>query len=38
MELKFDVSEIKNYHSNSQIARLLTENWIREARISEKDN
>ncbi|MBR2009010.1 MAG: restriction endonuclease [Peptococcaceae bacterium] len=29
MELKFDVSEIKNYHSNSQIARLLTENWIK---------
>ena len=28
MELKFDVSVINGYHSNSQIARLLTESWV----------
>lgn len=30
MELRFDVSIIKKYHSNSQIARILTENWVKE--------
>ena len=29
MELNFDVSIIEDYHSNSQIARLLTENWVK---------
>ena len=29
MELNFDISAIKNYHSNSQRARLLTENWVK---------
>lgn len=28
MELKFDTNIIENYHSNSQIARLLTETWV----------
>lgn len=28
MELKFDVNVIENYHSNSQIARRMTENWV----------
>jgi len=30
MELKLDISIIENYHSNSQIARLLTESWVGE--------
>lgn len=30
MELNFDVSIIKNYKSNSQIARLLTEHWVKQ--------
>lgn len=30
MELKFDVSRLNGYHSNSQIARILTESWVRE--------
>ena len=30
MELNFDVSIIEKYHSNSQIARLLTENWVKQ--------
>ncbi len=29
MDLKFDTSVITKYHSNSQIARLLTENWVK---------
>lgn len=28
MELYFDDSKITEYHSNSQIARILTENWV----------
>ena len=28
MDLKFDVNVIENYHSNSQIARRLTESWV----------
>lgn len=28
MELNFDNSLITNYHSSSQIARILTENWV----------
>ena len=28
MELKFDVNVIENYHSKSQIARRMTENWV----------
>lgn len=30
MRLDFDVSIIENYHSNSQIARVLTERWVKE--------
>lgn len=30
MNLKFDTSLIKEYHSNSQKARILTENWIKQ--------
>lgn len=30
MNLKFDIEKIKNYKSNSQKARVLTENWIKE--------
>lgn len=29
MDLKFDAGVIAKYHSNSQIARLLTENWAK---------
>lgn len=29
MELNFDISEIEKYHSNSQVARVLTENWVK---------
>lgn len=29
MQLDFDASIVENYHSNSQKARLLTENWIK---------
>lgn len=29
MDLRFDTDVISGYHSNSQIARLLTENWVR---------
>lgn len=29
MDLKFDDGVIAGYHSNSQIARLLTENWVK---------
>lgn len=29
MDLKFDDGIITSYHSNSQIARLLTENWVK---------
>ena len=29
MNLKFDNSIVTKYHSNSQIARLLTENWVK---------
>lgn len=29
MNLKFDNDAISKYHSNSQIARLLTENWVK---------
>lgn len=29
MELSFDVNIIENYHSNTQIARVLTENWVK---------
>lgn len=29
MNLKFDNSIVAKYHSNSQIARLLTENWVK---------
>lgn len=29
MDLKFDDGVIASYHSNSQIARLLTENWVK---------
>ena len=30
MNLKFDIEKIKNYKSNSQKARVLTENWVNE--------
>ena len=30
MKLDFDNSLIENYHSNAQIARILTENWVSE--------
>lgn len=30
MNLNFDSTLIENYHSNSQIARILTENWVSE--------
>ena len=30
MNLNFDVEKIKNYKSNSQKARVLTENWVSE--------
>lgn len=30
MNLEFDNSIIKNYHSGTQIARVLTENWVNE--------
>jgi type II restriction enzyme len=30
MDLKFDTTKAKNYTSNSQIARVLTENWVKE--------
>lgn len=30
MDLNFDVSIIDKYHSNSQIARLLTETWVKQ--------
>ncbi len=29
MNLKFDLSKAKNYKSNSQITRVLTENWAK---------
>lgn len=29
MELYFDISGIEKYHSNSQVARVLTENWVK---------
>jgi type II restriction enzyme len=29
MNLSFDISRVKNYTSNSQIARVLTENWVK---------
>lgn len=28
MNLSFDLSTVKNYSSSSQIARVLTENWV----------
>ena len=30
MNLKFDIEKIKNYKSNSQKARVLTEKWVNE--------
>jgi type II restriction enzyme len=30
MNLQFDISKSQNYSSNSQIARVLTENWVKE--------
>ncbi|MBO5512084.1 MAG: restriction endonuclease [Clostridia bacterium] len=30
MKLFFDVNKIESYHSNSQIARILTENWVKQ--------
>ncbi len=30
MNLKFDVNKANNYSSNSQIARILSEGWVRE--------
>ncbi|MDO9000350.1 MAG: DpnI domain-containing protein [Bacteroidota bacterium] len=30
MNLNFDIKKAKNYSSNSQIARVLTENWVKE--------
>jgi type II restriction enzyme len=30
MNLQFDISKAQNYSSNSQIARVLTENWVKE--------
>ncbi len=30
MKLSLDVSTVENYHSNSQIARLLTESWVKQ--------
>jgi len=29
MDLSFDLSLIKNYKNNSQISRVLTENWLK---------
>lgn len=29
MDLRFDVSVVEHYHSNSQIARILTEDWVK---------
>ena len=30
MNLNFNTDIVKNYHSGTQIARVLTENWVQE--------